>query len=494
MSHSKIVQIALSIVVLLPGAQAFSQHLADTSPAAVWRATSRLGYGPTPGMAQAAFGGAKVWGLQQIDVARAASREPPVIPPAFQAIQANANEVTVRFREEREARRSGQPNLQRPMEDAPMASAAQPASMAALVHADGAENYSRTMAQSAIGWRLFSCSNPALESPLLARMTEFWFNHFNVFLDKGPVRPYVGSYILHAIRPHALGKFEDLVLATAQHPAMLGYLDQAQSTARGLNENYARELMELHTLGVNGGYTQDDVNSLARMLSGWSVDIKGGQAFLFRSRAHEAGSKTLMGETFDAAGQQQGVDAIRFLARHPATAQRIAMRIATFFVADNPPPSLVVRLKSDFLKTGGDISSMMRTLIDSPEFWDAGNTLLKTPQDFACSALVALALDETDGRAAVQTFRQTVGFLRQTGQPLLRWQTPDGYSTDAKTWLAPEALTRRADFAFGLAPRASEPTFLLQFYTSGSKERIAKEASYSMRTGLLLAGPDFMTK
>jgi uncharacterized protein (DUF1800 family) len=170
------------------------------------------------------------------------------------------------------------------------------------------------------------------------------------------------------------------------------------------------------------------------------------------------------------------------------------MRIATFFVADNPPPSLVVRLKSDFLKTGGDISSMMRTLIDSPEFWDAGNTLLKTPQDFACSALVALALDETDGRAAVQTFRQTVGFLRQTGQPLLRWQTPDGYSTDAKTWLAPEALTRRADFAFGLAPRASEPTFLLQFYTSGSKERIAKEASYSMRTGLLLAGPDFMTK
>jgi uncharacterized protein (DUF1800 family) len=365
--------------------------------------------------------------------------------------------------------------------------------MAALIDAGDPENYSRTMAQSAMGWRIASCSNPELENPLLARMTEFWFNHFNVLIDKGPVRPYVGSYLLHAIRPHALGKFEDLLLATAQHPAMLMYLDQAQSTARGLNENYARELMELHTLGVNGGYTQADVRELARMLTGWSVDIQGGQAFLFRARAHEAGSKTLMGQTFNATGQQQGVEAIRFLARQPATAQRISERIASFFVADKPPQALVDRLKSNFLRTGGDIRSLMRALVESPEFWDAGNQLFKTPQDFACSALAA-AGSQGDERSIVQNYRQTVGFLGQTGQPLLRWQTPDGYKTDAMTWLAPEALTRRADYAFGLAARMPEPAFLQQFYSTSTRERIAKETAANTRTALLLAGPEFMNK
>jgi uncharacterized protein (DUF1800 family) len=475
----------------------WAQAAADNSSAAIWRATSRLGYGPTPALAQAASGGVKAWGLAQIDAAHEASQKPAQIPPALQAIAANANEVTVRFHEEREARRLGRSNLQRPMEGAsspamPAQPTAQPTTMAALIDAGDPENYSRTMAQSAIGWRIASCSNPGIENPLLARMTEFWFNHFNVLIDKGPVRPYVGSYLLHAIRPHALGKFEDLLLATAQHPAMLMYLDQAQSTSRGLNENYARELMELHTLGVNGGYTQADVRELARMLTGWSVEIAGGQAFLFRQRAHEVGSKTLMGQTFHSAGQQQGLDAIKFLARHPSTASRISMRIATFFVSDKPPQALVDRLTQNFLSSNGDIRSLMRTLIESPEFWDAGNTLFKTPQDFACSALAAAG--SVDERGEVQNYRQTVGFLSQTGQPLLRWQTPDGYKTDAMTWLAPEALTRRADFAFGLAQRMPEPLFLQQFYTSNTRERIAKEGAPNMRTGLLLAGPEFMMK
>ncbi len=477
-----------------------AQSLPDTSPAALWRATSRLGYGPTPAMTQAASGGAKAWSLAQIELAHAASQKTANVPPALAAITANANQVTARFHEEREARRLGRLTQATvtPTVSATVAVMQQPASspvppnMTALIDAGDPENYSRIMAQSAIGWRMASCSNPELENPLLARMTEFWFNHFNVFLDKGPVRPYVGSYLLSAIRPHALGKFEDLLLATAQHPAMLLYLDQAQSSVRGINENYARELMELHTLGVNGGYTQADVRSLARMLTGWSVDIAGGQAFLFRPRAHDAGPKTLMDQTFSTTGQQQGMEAIRFLARHPATAQRISTRLATFFIADKPSQALVDRLKNNFLQTGGDLRSLMRTLVESSEFWDAGNTLFKTPQDFACSALAAAG--EVDERGAVQNFRQTVGFLSQTGQPLLRWQTPDGYKTDATTWLAPEALTRRADFAFGLSGRVAEPAFLQQFYSAATRERIAKEAAPAMRTGLLLAGPEFMMK
>ena len=481
--------------------QVAAQALTDNSQAATWRATSRLGYGPTPELTQAAASGAKAWSLAQIDAAYAASQQVANVPPALHAIKATPNEVTARFHQEREARRTGRANLQKPAEplQAPAASAVMqptpnqaPASMAALIDAGDPENYSRTMAQSAIGWRIASCSNPAQENPLLARMTEFWFNHFNVLIDKGPVRPYVGSYLLHAIRPNALGKFEDLLLATAQHPAMLMYLDQAQSTSRGLNENYARELMELHTLGVNGGYTQADVRELARMLTGWSVDIAGGQAFRFRAGAHEQGSKTIMGQSFAASGQQQGIDAIRFLARHPATAERISNRIATFFVADQPSRALVDRLKQNFLSTGGDIRSLMRTLVESPEFWDSSNQLFKTPQDFACSALAAAG--EADERGAVQNFRQTSGFLAQTGQPLLRWQTPDGYKTDVNTWLAPEALTRRADFAFALSTRFPEPVFLQQFYSTATKERIAKEPAANMRTGLLLAGPEFMMK
>jgi uncharacterized protein (DUF1800 family) len=162
----------------------------------------------------------------------------------------------------------------------------------------GPEKFSREMAQDAAAWRLMSCSDPALENPLLARMTEFWFNHLNVFVGKGPVRPFVGHYVVNVIRANALGRFEDLLLASARHPAMLLYLDQAQSNNRGINENYARELMELHTLGVNSGYTQKDVRELARILTGWTVNLKDGEGFRFAERLHDKEGKVLLGRTF----------------------------------------------------------------------------------------------------------------------------------------------------------------------------------------------------
>jgi uncharacterized protein (DUF1800 family) len=246
-------------------------------------------------------------------------------------------------------------------------------------------------------------------------------------------------------------------------------------------------------LGVNGGYSQADVRELARILTGWSVDIAGGQGFLFRPRAHEEGSKTLMGRTFNESGQAQGVAAIKFLASHPVTAHRISSRLASFFVADKPSKALTDRLTLTFTQTGGDIYALMRSLIESPEFWESSNTLFKTPMDFACSSLAAAGTVKDEANRN-QNLRQATGFLAQAGQPLHGWQTPDGYKTDATTWLAPEALTRRADYAFGLAPRIEEPAFLQSFYSATTRDRIAKETSVNMRTSLLLAAPEFMSK
>jgi uncharacterized protein (DUF1800 family) len=487
-------RVLLACLLALSGGS-FAQTLPDNSAPAVWRATSRLGYGPTPALAQAAAPSAKAWSLGQLEAAKAAAKQSPQLPPNLQILAASQQQVTARYHEEREARKENRLVLQKPA-----ASAQADVSVSANANASARtstgsdpENYSRDVSQAAGAWRLASCSNPDLENPLLARMTEFWFNHFNVFVGKGTVRPYVGNYLLSAIRPHALGKFEDLLLATAQHPAMLFYLDQAQSNARGLNENYARELMELHTLGVNGGYTQADVREMARALTGWSVDVPNGQGFLFRPRAHEEGAKTIMGRSFSENGQEQGIAAIKFLAQHPATAQRISARIATFFVADKPSKALTDKLANTFTRTGGDIAAVMRMLIESPDFWESSNTLFKTPMDFACSSLAAAGTVKDEANRN-QNFRQTNGFLAQAGQPLNGWQTPDGYKTDATTWLAPEALTRRADYAFGIAPRIEEPAHLQQFYSAATRERIAKETAVNMRSGLLLAAPEFMSK
>ena len=451
--------------------------LPSANAAAAWRAGSRLGYAPTPASAQAAQAAPRAWALQQIDEAHAASRRPPHIPAEIARFNAPLGDIVRDFQAEREARKT----LREQTNPAVAGTAAMPA-------ADGGQAFSREMAQGAAAWRLMACSDPAVENPLLARMTEFWFNHLNVFAGKGVVRPFVGHYVVNVIRPNALGRFEDLLLASAQHPAMLLYLDQAQSNSRGLNENYARELMELHTLGVNGGYTQNDVRELARILTGWTVNLRGGEGFRFAGRLHDQGDKTLLGRGYTGQGMAEGEEAIRFLARQPATARRIATRLASFFVADQPPPALVDRLSKTFLATQGDIRAVMRTLVAAPEFWAEDRQLFKTPLDYACSALTVAG-----GAKERRDIAQTLGFLAQAGQPMHGWQTPDGYKTDAATWLAPEALTRRADYAMGLAQRMSEPVYLNVFLGPATRERMAREAA-PLRTGLMLASPDFMRK
>jgi uncharacterized protein (DUF1800 family) len=460
---------------------------------------SRVGYGPTPWLVQALAqaGSPRDWALQQVDAAHAASQQQPRIAPEWADFNTPLPQIFEQFRAERQARANGQEKLQK------NANAAQAKRMDFGGDADPAF-FSRRVVQQAAAWRLTSCSQPEQENPLLARMTEFWFNHFNVFSGKGAVRPFTGHYVVHVARAHALGRFEDLLLASARHPAMLFYLDQAQSVAdgsrgangqsRGLNENYARELMELHTLGVDGGYTQTDVRELARVLTGWTVSPRDESGFRFAARLHDNGSKQVLGRTFPTgsqnAGEQEGIEAIRMLARHPATAQRACTRLAQFFVADDAHPALVKRLKDTFLSTQGDIRAVIRTLLASTEFWAADNRLFKTPMDYACSALAAVNPADTAERRDLVL---TLGFLANAGQPLHGWQTPDGYKFDAATWLAPEALTRRADYALALGRQAPDMDFLLPYLSTATRDAVAQERP-AMRSGLMLASPDFMYK
>jgi uncharacterized protein (DUF1800 family) len=296
-------------------------------------------------------------------------------------------------------------------------------------------------------------------------MVDFWYNHFNVFSGKGLDVVLVGDYEEKAIRPYALGRFRDLLGATARHPAMLFYLDNWLSAApgttpafafggnnaaraTGLNENYARELMELHTLGVDGGYTQKDVTELARMLTGWTFGpaemMRGGAPFRFDERRHDTGDKQWLGRHVASRGQAEGEWALDVLASHPATARRIGTKLAQYFVADDPPASLVESLSRRFLDTGGDIRAVLATLFQSREFRDAEQVKFKTPYHFVISA--ARAADVT-----VANVGPFLGVLYQLGMPLYGCPTPDGYKNTESAWVNAEAMTRRLNFATALA-------------------------------------------
>lgn len=298
-------------------------------------------------------------------------------------------------------------------------------------------------------------------------MTDFWMNHFTIFLHKNDEMPYyLVSYERDVIRPRALGKFEDLLEATAHSPAMLLYLDNASSIGpdslaaeraqfrpndkkrrEGLNENYARELMELHTVGVNGGYTQADVTQVARILTGWTVDRpQRGGGFQFDPRRHEPGTKSVMGKKFEDHGEQEGRELLHMLATRPATAQFVSRKLAVRFVSDDPPQSLVDRLAKTFLNTNGDIKAILTSLFQSPEFWDAGmyRSKVKTPIEFVASAARA-------SNAEIENLQPLANALREMGMPMYGCVTPNGYSWTADTWVSTNALVNRMNFALTLA-------------------------------------------
>ena len=308
-------------------------------------------------------------------------------------------------------------------------------------------------------------------------MTDFWFNHFNIYLNKGADHYYVTEYERDVIRPHALGKFKDLLKSTAHSPAMLFYLDNAESVGpdsaaalgipdhprraafgrpiaqrprkskqNGLNENYARELMELHTLGVNGGYTQKDVTEVAKVFTGWTIEEprKGG-GFKFAERRHEPGVKYVLGEKIKEDGEKEGERVLEMLARNPNTAKFVCGKLATRFVSDEPPQALVDRMAETWEKKDGDIREVLRTMLNSPEFWspEAYRAKVKTPLEFVVSAIRATGADVTDAKPLVAA-------LNQMGMPLYGMQPPTGYSMKAETWVNSAALLSRMNFALSL--------------------------------------------
>lgn len=311
-------------------------------------------------------------------------------------------------------------------------------------------------------------------------MSNFWANHFNVNINKGLDRWLITDYIQNTIRPHAMGNFEDLLVATARSPAMLFYLDnwlsadpaavkqlEAQITARrerfgglfaqrrrarkiverGLNENYGREVMELHTVGVNAGYTQADVIQMAECMTGWTIRApRRNPEFFFNERIHDSASKTVMGRSFDYGGMQDGLAALHMLATSPATANHISFELAQYFVSDNPPPNLVARMAKTFLASDGDIRAVLKTMIYSPEFWsrEALHAKVKTPFELAVSAVRALGANTDDSIPLAL-------WIARMGQPLYQCEPPTGYADTADVWLNAGGLLTRMNFALALA-------------------------------------------
>jgi uncharacterized protein (DUF1800 family) len=308
-------------------------------------------------------------------------------------------------------------------------------------------------------------------------MTDFWSNHFNIYLRKNGEMPwYLANYERDVIRPHAMGRFEDLLVAVAHSPAMLVYLDNQQSigphsiaamragmnlaagnagqkkSSPGLNENYARELMELHTLGVNGGYTQQDVTEVAKVLTGWGTEGKqqgyGFEfGFEFNGRRHEPGDKVVLGHTIheDGTGEGEGMEVLHILATSPATARFLSTKLAMEFVSDDPPKPLIDRMTKTYLKSHGNIRQVLSTMFHSPEFWsrNAYRAKLKTPLEFVVSSVRA-----TD--ANVENATALAAALDRLGMPLYGVQQPNGYSLKADPWLGAEALLARMNFALAL--------------------------------------------
>ena len=367
----------------------------------------------------------------------------------------------------------------------------------------------------------------ALYSPaqLKDQMTWFWMNHFNVHQYKSNLRALVGDYEERAIRPHALGQFRELVLATLRHPAMIRYLDNEQNAAGRINENYARELLELHTLGVDGGYTQRDVQELARVLTGVGVNLTGKEPnvrkelksqyvrdglFEFNPNRHDYGDKTILGHAIRGRGLAEIDEVVGILSRHPSTARFVSRKLAMFFVADDPPPALVARMAATFWRTDGDIAATLATLFDSPEFAQSLGTKFKDPMHYVVSA-VRLAYDERP----ILNANPMLGWLGRLGEQPFNRQTPDGYPLLEAAWASPGQMTTRFEIARaigsgaaglfkadGPAP-AERPAFpqlanalyyrsLEHSLSVKTREALDKATSPQEWNVFLLSSPDFM--
>jgi uncharacterized protein (DUF1800 family) len=417
----------------------------------------RLGYGPRPGdLERVKRMGLEAWIEQQLEPDRIADTSLDMALAAYPVLAMSAAEVY------RDYPPPSQLNLQR-FQSGLMT----PQEIREVFPADRRPAVINAQLQAAKITRAILS-----ERQLQEVMVDFWFNHFNVYALKGPVRWMTSAYEREAIRPYALGRFRDLVLATAHHPAMLYYLDNWLSTRddlvvpgrgrRGLNENYARELLELHTLGVDGGYSQQDVIEVARCFTGWTINRpQEGGGFLFRPGAHDRGAKRVLGTTISAGGgQDDGEAVINLVTRHPATARFIATKLARRFVRDDPPKALVDHVAKVFKATDGDVRAMLVSLFTSSEFVSADTyrAKTKTPLEVVASATRALdgQLDPppaagTPARVAVGGGLTLARQVARLGEPLYEAQPPTGYPDVAAAWVNTGALLGRMNFALALA-------------------------------------------
>ncbi|KJC55575.1 hypothetical protein UB31_00990 [Bradyrhizobium sp. LTSP849] len=343
------------------------------------------------------------------------------------------------------------------------------------------------------------------------RLVVFWSNHFCISASKGELaRMWAGAFEREAIRPHVLGRFADMLKAVEQHPAMLFFLDNQQSLGpdsragqnrkRGLNENLAREIMELHTLGVGGGYTQEDVTSLARIITGWTFAGRQGQlgvpgSFVFNTNAHQPGPQMLLGKTYEATGLSQGEAALADIARHPATANFVATKFVRHFVADDPPQPLVARLRDVFVKTDGDLKALATALVDSDEAWQAPLTKMRSPYDFVIAS----------GRLLARVPEDPGGYLNNLnllGQPLWTPAGPNGFPDTSAAWAAPEGMKLRLDIASQMGARLGnniDPLDLLEFAAADAasvetRRTIERAESRQQALALLLMSPEMQRR
>jgi uncharacterized protein (DUF1800 family) len=349
------------------------------------------------------------------------------------------------------------------------------------------------------------------DSGFTERLVVFWSNHFCISANKGELaRMWAGSFEREAIRPHVLGRFSDMLKAVEQHPAMLFFLDNQQSLGpdsragqnrkRGLNENLAREIMELHTLGVGGGYTQDDVTSLARIITGWTFAGRQGQlgtpgSFVFNANAHEPGAQLLLGKTYENNGVAQGEAALEDIARHPATAKFIATKFARHFVADDPPPALVARLQEVFRKSDGDLKALAAALVDSDEAWQAPQTKMRSPYEFLVATGRLLSQIPEDPS-------RYLGGLNLLGQPLWTPAGPNGFPDTNAAWAAPEGMKLRLDISAQVASRLADTIDardLLELAAADAaspetRRTIERAESRQQALALLLMSPEFQRR
>ena len=500
--------LALILAVAVPGAALASKKAPLPAPdedALILHALNRLGYGPRPGDADKvrAIGLGK-WIDEQLHPDRVPDPAMAARLASLPTLRLSTGDLIARYEIPPEARKEIQAKraeLGEGASEEQMREARREFMQKYRGRMDGTpQDVVQELQSAKILRAVYS------ERQLDEVMADFWMNHFNVFAGKGPVKFMIGEYERDAVRPHAWGKFEDLLRATAESPAMLFYLDNwlsadpnaqpmgfrfrprrgrfgagrgqppdpGQARKRGLNENYAREVMELHTLGVDGGYTQKDVTEVARCFTGWTMrnPRQGQPRFFFNERVHDHGDKVVLGHRIvsKGGGKNEGDEVIHLLATHPATARFVSYKLARRFVADEPPPALVDRAAETFRKTDGDIRAVVKTIVTSPEFASpaARATKIKTPFEFVVSAVRVSGTEVDDARGLA-------GRIASMGMPLYQQQPPTGYKDTADAWVSTSGLLARLNLALDLAGGkvrgvSTDPSHAMSAQALGSPE------------------------